>query len=508
MIKTPPRHANISSVALTAWAISFVVLLVQQWWFVKSGFLFHDDGVIIPSTIFLGDARITKHPFLWYMSVLDLLRSFPIERETALTVFKIFVLVLFACVPALMAALLLLVTNAPWLSLVTALFFAGYPLAADQGATYVAAAHPTYGSMVAIATLGVFWFSWRARAPKFLIGIIMVAVLAYLASFASPTLRLMVVAPALWVVVMSIFDWRGWKRPAIALVILLLPLALRATTLTEHQYAHIPGRVDISASTMLGNALSAAEMTLAPLTGASRAVLLLYVAGFILLAFALYRANRATPADQEPGRSTRGDIGLFLGLCVLTAALSFGPPSVLTVFRPRYVVPAFLLIGLGIGTIVVWYLCKQGSSGGARLALAALALLAVANVIRTGEMQDREFGRARLTHEATLKLVTREKDRWGKDAQVVLLVSRRQRTPTGGMLQRSTGYLRHLTGRDIKMGLIGRVDRLGADPFVEDSSKIRKPLYMQGIEQAPLYVYEADKIGSQIPSAGCPVLRK
>jgi hypothetical protein len=507
MMKPPSRGANVYRVALVAWSIAFTILLVQQWWFVESGFLYRDDTVIIPSTLESGHFRDLDFAFLWYMQVLSWLGSLPIDSQTALAVFKVVVLALFACVPALLAVLFFRIASIPWLSVGAALAISSYPLAVDQGATYLSAAHPTYGVAVAIVALGVFWFSWKAQTPKFLAGIVVVAVLTYLASFASPTLRLMVVVPVLWIMVMSIFDWRGWKRSAIALAVMLLPLALRVTHVTEHHYAAVPGRVDVSISTILGNALNGIRMAVAPLADASWIILLLYVAGLAILVFAVFRARPPAAArdeDQTRGSPTGTDMAIFLGLCVLTAALAFGPPSVLTVFRPRYVVPAFLLIALGLGAIVVWRVRLEGGATVLRLAVAGVTLLIAANVFRAGAMQDKPLGTALLTHEAMKKLVAEDRGRWGDGSQVVTLVTRPQRTPTNGSMHRSVWYLRYLTGGQVQMGLVGRVDMLGFDPFVEASLKA-PDLKMRGLrEDFPLYLYNFDKSGGRF--VPCDVL--
>lgn len=227
-------------------------------------------------------------------------------------------------------------------------------------------------------------------------------------------------------------------------------------------------------------------------------VFLLYLVAFALIVVALYIGSHCRPMRKENHVRRHvwsgSEMTVFLGLCILTAAIAFGPPSVLTVFRPRYVVPSFLLIALGVGAIFVWSMSRQGAAV-TRLAGVALALLVVANVIRTDALQERQLGAAKLTHEAAKKLIAKEKHRWGERSQIALLTTRPQRTPTGGSVQRSNWYLRHLADHEIEVGLVGRVDMLGSDPFVKSSLKL-SDLKMTGLrEDLSLYLYEADKSG-------------
>lgn len=488
--------------------VIFFVFLLPSFFFLVDGrnyifsdFLFHDDAIYVSKSLFSVPDYVRSNPILFHViGFVGYMNSIP--------VFKILTALWSALVTGLIAVVFFWISGRLILSGLTALAAVSYPISMDQ-AFFVSGSHPTFGTIFATLALAAFFIGWVGSDRRFIVGSAIAGVSGLMAALSSPTMILMTTAPAIWLAIAAMLQWRGSRRLVIGLSMFLVPLAVHLWHgFGEYHYSGVKGWTEYSLQNIFGRLQDSLDLIFYKNweTAAGWLIGVYLVALIVILALVIHTGWKGgvVKARREPRWHLEvRDLVLFLILAVVGAALSFGPASITTSLLPRYVVGPFLLAAFGMGAVMVWALQRASAPVGGAVVLALVGLSAV-HLVHRGEVRDARFAAYLDAHNKIRAMVEAEANQWPERGQVVIILPAGLASPTAGFNHWSTWYLRALTGSKELIGLIGSGASLNQRPFVEAYAD-HGPEYwsmrgdrsaripMRGLEEGrPLFAYSSE----------------
>jgi hypothetical protein len=463
--------------------------------FLLSAMLFADDAMILPRAA----ADVPISSARWEVTLVNLATSFG-----SITLAKSLGVATTAIAAGLLAAFLAKVSRRPALSGLAALAVALYPISLAPG-IFAIGSHPYFAAPWALLAAAALWTGWVREARRSVLAVAGSGVLASIAAGFSPAAMLFAVTPFSFVALWSIFSWPGRSKFWRALGASLLPvIVVPALELTGYHYTGIVGWVEVSPATIADSVRSSVDAALAPAAEsglwAQGAFVVALVSLIAVVAVSLPTRRRIKQLCSSDRRLRQEQAGAVL-LLVLSAALAFGPGSVVTSYHPRYLVLPFIFI-LSAALLCVLSLAPPRAIPATLFAALGMLFLVAGSAVSAATIRSSDFEPYLATHGQVQKIVADEADQWDDDAQVVIVLPPGEAVATSGFNHWSTWYLRSISGRADITGLVGQRDWLAQDPFVRNYAD-HGPEYwtvvhgrsmrikMKGITRnRPLYVYD------------------
>jgi len=494
------KHATILSLVGVAAVIMASILGIYSR-YIFSGFLYFDDTQLLPQAVFDVD-----RPFRTRFLIIDAVAKFGsfAALKVASSLYQ----------PAIAVLIVLVLKRlgvAISIAFGLALFIVTYPLATDQP-FFVTGSHSAIGLFWALCSLYAFMLAYEDATRRFFALMIASFALAVVAAVSSPTMMIATFGPIIWILTAMVFkrtraEWALFTAAAAA----VFSAIFFAFQFSHHEYLPMKGWLSYAPAEMITNLGVAISMIFAETLGAPIFVSVVYFGGFAAIAAIALR-----PAYSGAGKSGRGLVSsnpverarlfIFSSACLVMAALSFSPASIIVNFRDRYIVPAFALTALAILAPLAIATSRKSQSF-RFMSLTILVVLAGMNIwMRHLDVAER-FDPYLATHNKIAELAASEKEHWPKRAQIVILLSDDAPFVTGGFKRQSTWYLRSLTRRKDILGLIGPAKLAKGSPFDPEASFSGKQYWrekngraervkMFGLELGrPLFVYELDATG-------------
>jgi hypothetical protein len=478
--------------------------------YIFSKLLMSDDTIFIGSYMFGAPVPGPKAQQAYY-GVLEFLSSGGSEIPS-----KLFLFAIQAVLAVCSYLVIVRFSRAPLIAAGLAILVATYPVSPDQN-YFMSGAHPAAATSVYFIFCVLFveslfrdWIFHRIGYLAFLIG---QGVLLYICGMSSPTFTLM---PAILVLttLLTIVVAHGEKLLSIRsiglLVLSALPMLAYYLTVRHHHYGGMVGWTNMSSVQVFKNLSASLELIFERPFENNIILLAGYVTGLsvILLAVIVSVARHLFAFIEKV------DAKFIVVMIVLlaSAAFTFGPSSVVTIFTTRYVAAPSLIAFLALAVLSGELIRRVRSISSAHLLPIRMGVLLLAVVSVT-----HNIGNTRSELEPYLQSHALIRDkladvRWKSGDQALVLMPEGHVVPTAGYNHWSTWYLRVLTGVPNMIGLVGTRamgrDIKASDVFVEQY-RDHDPEYwgvangrsyrkrMKGLERdRPLHVFAPSETGA------------
>mgnify|MGYP005839423721 CR=1 FL=1 len=364
--------------------------------FIASSFVVEDDTFYLPRAI-LGEPLIPDTLQANFYAIAGL------GRFGSFELYKVVLLTLFALNSALLAVFLARVWGYPLLASLVAMVVMGMPVAVDQY-IFFTGAHPTFAMTFILLALHVFQRAYALQRLRFVVGMMAVSVLLWVATQVSPTETLALFLLPLWLFIARL---TVPKKPtkalfwASAIGALCVALAVAVLTAASLQYNDL-GWVNVSALQILQNFVVALVKLVFTFGNRQSPLFLLFWAGISLI-FALCVWQSVRARNSRPMLSVAG-------YALATSALTFGPSSILITFASadRYLVLPVVfgmlaLIALGMSIAPIWEKRPQV------YLIAILALLVGINLAGAHRNMNNKYAHIKHTHDLILAFSQQER---------------------------------------------------------------------------------------------------
>jgi len=489
-------------------SLSLLISAATIWDFHSSNLLANDDNIFLGRYLF-GE----KVPALSHFAFFNLLETFALFES--IWVFKSLLVIQKIIIGSVFAIILYRFSNDYICSLLLAIAIVSFPVSVDQN-FFVTGSHPTTAAAVFSIYLLLFvnqlGVDLRERPTRQVCSLFLQVLLVLLCSKLSPSFILapIVALASTWFLVYRQAKRVGFSAYLASLVLIgVLPVAISLVLDAGYHYESLEGWVSISLAQVFVNLGNAVKLiVVSPFVG------LPYLEVFYLLPFGLFLFLKfGSPIQFRllPVAAKPVEIFAFVAICVLSAALFFGPSSIVTQYTGRYAVAPFYMAALGLSVFITSY--SRGALTNWRMApvllYGALSVVALTSLVHGALATNWRLEPYLQGHQNVVNALSKRD--WTDNDQIYISLPRGQKATTFGLNHWSTWYLRIVTRNPNVIGVVGEMDfsqPIGnAELFVE-SYRDHGPEYwhivdgrsqrkqMIGLERGrPLFVFKPNKNG-------------
>jgi len=504
---------------LAVFAVGAVLVCIASFQYLASGFLHQDDAILVGAPLFGGKILMPTN-FLHYWII------YALSASSSMLIVKSYIWLSISIILGSFYFIVSRLSGLKWPSAALAIIFVFYPVSVDQS-FFVSGAHPTAATAAFFVYLVLLLFQLtrglRAGA-RFNFGVAALqAIVLYASGLISPTYNLapflLLISTAAYLISAKAWRDRIHMRIGLGLILIaILPAALQIGNLNNFHYANAPGYVSYSLNTMVSNLRIALETIVVypfrgrPAFAALYIILLLAVAAIFGFALTRPRKTSARSAELRARLRIAASMGAVL---IVSAALLFGPPSIVTSFVSRYALPAYMSGALLIAIFLS--IALAGVYARRRLIRAAfnLLLISAAFLVSTHYIvATRAALKPRIaSHELIADALGGRT--WRPDDQVLIVLPEKS-ADNSGLNHWSTWQIRTITGQRDIIGLIGKESRLAdlqrnglfVDKYRDHGGEYWKTisgratrLKMMGLERdRALYAFMPDDQGRLVPA--------
>jgi hypothetical protein len=428
-----------------------------------SKFLVSDDNVYLPVAVF-GGSPPKAQPSNWLIHVLTAMTG-------SVSIAKLVPILAVSATCAILVVLLRRAGLKEVVAVPTALLLVIYPIDASLG-IFVIGSYAFYSAPFVLLGILTFWDGWINKRTCTVVSLVASLSLFSLAGTFNPSCTLLIFIPMVWVA----FQWLSRSIPfrqvsmAAAVFAGFVFMGIRLGY-TDYHYTKLVGWVEYTPSRIWENLWKAIDIILLPYTWpGSLSRWLLLISAFLLIG-ALIASLPTFIEHRQQGEATdllsKPRTGSLCALLIMGAGLTFGPGAIVVNFIPRYVTLPFLLVATA-ASIGCVQLLRSANKRIHTVVAVALFVGVVGSVFQSHSIRWSGLGPRMDTHDTIVDLVERDLTSWAPGAQVVLVLPKGTLWPTtSGFNHWSSGYLQLLTNREDVTGLVGRIDMLNTQPFVE-----------------------------------------
>lgn len=442
--------------------LCFIIFVSVEYKLIFGNFLFQDDIIYLSKYIMGFESEIGKmnisHSLLKFLSIFG-----------SITLFKVFWAFLHSFVSGLIGFYLIKRGFRLTSAITVSLLVIFVPISGDQ-VVFVTGSHPILALVFLVAAV-IFYDGVTEGGANRLYSLLGLFTLLVLAAMSSATALLTPLALPIWL----FFDEIGKtgaicmeKLKYVGLFLFLAVFAVLFGTFSHHYTDHV-GWVDISLRQIWLNFLAATHYSLKAIFTKYQVVHVFFVLLLFCFLWLCVRRNRENikglRLTRQKMKEWFSSADQIVHLLVLSLLL-FGPISVTTSIQKRYLVAPLTLLLIAMMLMLTRVLNPERRK--ARILLVVLMLIFVStNIYRSWQGHDLYLGSFYVTHTEVAGLVQSESATWPPMAQVVILLAADRRNPTDAFNHWSSWYLRLLSGRTDLIGLVGEVQEISRDPFVE-----------------------------------------
>lgn len=441
------RYAVILFIAILLSRIAFSL------GFLSPTFLFHDDTFFVASYFFDADPGAPTTQFYYY-GALKFLTGFG-----SLLIPKLSLFVLQSILGCCFYLIVFNFYKSHIASISLAIFAIYYPVSVDQY-FFMTGAHPLAATAIFFIFLALFSHQLNTglnrKLGKNLGMLALQGLLLIICGGSSPTYLLI---PLILILTTCILIFLSPARPrlnlshTILLICSAIPFGLHVLSMKKYHYSKLIGWTEYSADQVFSNLLTAfSHIFIDPMSG-NTFIKLAYLCVFtILLCIILWAILK--PAKQSIDIRTPNSF-IFVGVCLLAAALTFGPSAITTTFIPRYTYAPFLITELSLAILIggiIRRMTKQGSwrHKGIHLCLILATLIAIPHsIIKTNDVLEPYISGHKLVVD------TLAAEDWSSEDQIAIVLPEGVRSVSAGYNHWSTWYLRVITKQRNLIGLVG-----------------------------------------------------
>lgn len=429
--------------------VALVVRAVFSADYLSSTFLFQDDTIFIGHYLFNVD-MVSPATQKFYYGMLEFLSGF-----NSLFPPKLFLFMMQALMGYCFYRIVFEYSRSYTIGVASAIFAISYPVSIDQN-FFMAGAHPLAATTVFLVFLALFVRQLKVGLSDSLvkngIWVLLLGAILLICVRSSPTYVLipLILIPVVISLVMTDTNTAKFRPANIALIAFaFIPSLVQYFTAKQYHYGNVTGWTDYSPERVLGNFQKSLTHILIDPTSNFTVIKFTYIvllAGIfliLLMGVIKYRNNKRTPVVHAI---------IVGGICLLSAAMVFGPSSITTSFITRYTYAPFILfvlvIFIGIGWIFTNY-ADQKYKIIVQLCLTCLAFVAIIHNIN----KTHKYLAPYLAGHDVIK-ETLSKNKWADNDQVLIVLPNKYRHGTMGFNHWSTWYLRVITGQPKLIGVI------------------------------------------------------
>ncbi|SDB37134.1 hypothetical protein [Bauldia litoralis] len=546
--------ANKDHSAVKTWVMAFatffgatILATINSLDYSISDFLLWDDNLWIYQSLINEPGPYPTQPVLHY--VINIIGS-----SGSLLLVKLLPLVVIGLLATIIALSLASATRCFFYSIICSFLIALYPAFTDQ-TFYVIGTHPTFGVMLGLTSLYVYWLGWHRNGIWHYLLLASASLLSVLAALSSAMLTLATVAPLAWLIILTLTSRNGRTNviPFLArLVLAAIPLAYhlhRGMFRSVYGAVGASDRLNVSVDNILPSLTNAIETLLRPWhSGLSILIVGAIVVALVAIAFfILLRSGRRPLPDDDAGHPVKRLPAVQMALMSLAlSALAFGPNVAVAPdnFRTRYIVAPFVAAAMAV-VLLLWVAFVEAWQK-ARVPVAVvdtLKLISAGAVIlfafEAHVLRHDLFGGELLTFQKVQETALSESANWPEDAQVLFAVPLDAalyswRSPSFGLPNNlyTNASLRQLTGSPSLQATIASTEWLrniaGSSMAEHDEGRrsaflrllkplglsARKPLFAytwegskeSGFELHPLVIWTGPDESYRVPAGTTPRL--